>query len=128
MTTTTTATVRNNTITIAQTISVDELFDSVIGSDFYGCTDFIVPRSLSVDETTKKIACKYLDVDNLDTNGYYIERKKTITIKQLANAYAHLVQNNQTHCGNYAIADLENSDGCFGYLVLQQAIYGQLHF
>ena len=128
MTTTTTTKVNNNTITISQTISVDELFDSVIGSDFYGCTDFVVPRSLSVDETTKKIALKYLDVDKYDSNGHYIERKKTITIKQLANAYATLVQNNQTHCGNYAIADLENSDGCFGYLVLQQAIYGQLHF
>jgi hypothetical protein len=128
MTTTTTATVRNNTITISQTVTTDELFDSVIGSDFYGCTDFIVPRSLEVDETNKKISFKYLDVDNLDSNGYYIERKKTITINKLATAYSQLVQNNQTHCGNYAIADLENSDGCFGYLVLQQAIYGKLNF
>jgi hypothetical protein len=123
-----TTTVRNNTITISQTISVDELFESIIGSDFYGCTDYIVPRTLSVDESLKKIRFKYLDTSAEDENGYYVQRNKTLSIKQLAIAFGELVANNQTHCGNHSIADIENSDSCLAHLVLQQAIYGELQF
>jgi hypothetical protein len=116
------------TITLNKVINTTDLFNAVIGSDFYGCTDYVVPRSLDYNEEKQIITCKYFDVANaLTKDGYYKERNKTITIKQLANAYQTLLQNNQTHCGGHSL-NVDDYDGCFGYLVLQQAIYGELHF
>ena len=120
-------TINNNTITLTKTINADELFGAVIGSDFYGCTDFIVPRSLDYDETKYTITLKYFDTDNLDENGYWKERTKTLTLKKLANAFNELLNNNQTHCSGHSL-DVNDYDACFAYLVLQQAIYGELKF
>ncbi len=132
MTTTHTTTLNktNNTIAITttKTINVDEMFESLIGSDFHGCTRFVVPRSLEVDESLKKIRLKYLDVSQLDENNYFVERTKTLSLNAIVNAFAELVANEQSHCGNYLLSDLDHSDSCFAFLVLQQAIYGELHF
>jgi hypothetical protein len=120
-------TMPTTTITISKVINTDTLFEAVIGSDFYGCTDFIVPRSLTVNENKKTITCKYFDVDNLDSNGYYKQMRVVLTIASLVNAYSNLLANNQTHCGGHRL-DVEDYDGCFGYFVLQQAIYGKINF
>jgi hypothetical protein len=115
------------TITITKEINNTEFFDAITGSDFYGCTDFVVPRTLDYNEDTQIITLQYLDVDNLDENGYYKELPCVLNIEQLLNAYATLLKNNQTHCYGHRL-DHEDYDGCFAYLVLQQAIYGQINF
>jgi hypothetical protein len=122
-----TTTITNNTIKITKQINADDFFNAIIGSDFYGCQDYVVPRSLVVNEKNKSLSLKYYDLDNLDSNGYYKTLKKTLSLKKLANAYATLLQNNYTHCSNYAL-DVDDYDGCFGYLVIQQALYNTIEF
>ena len=123
-----TTTIANDTITITTTINATDFFNAVIGSDFYGCTDFVAPRSLSVNENKKTITLSYFDVNNgVDENGDYNTIKETLSLKKLAIAYNNLVSNKQTHCGGHTL-DVDDYDGCFGYLVLQQACYGELMF
>ena len=125
----TTIAINNNAITLTtkKEISATDFFGAIVGSDFYGCTDYVVPRSLDVDENKLTISLKYYDVNNYDENGYWKTRTKTLTLKKLVTAFAELQNSNQTHCSGHSL-DVDDYDGCFGYLVLQQAIYGELHF
>jgi hypothetical protein len=123
-----TTTIANNTITITTTINATDFFNAITGSDFYGCNDFVAPQSLSVDEENKTITLSYYDVNNgVDENGYYNTITETLTLEKLAIAYNTLVSNNQTHCGGHSLT-VEDSDSCFGYMVLQQSCYGELMF
>ena len=129
--TTTTTTLNNNTITITttKTINANDFWESIIGSDFYGCTDFVAPNSLTTNDKKMSITLKYFDVNNgVDENGYYKTIREVIKLEQLVTAYSTLLANNQTHCGGYRLDDVENHDSCFAYLVLQQACYGEVMF
>lgn len=122
------ATINNNTITISHTLNANEFFDAITGSDFYGCTDFVATRSLSVNNKNKTITLSYFDVNNgLDDEGYYKTIKETLTLEKLAIAYNTLLNDNQTHCGGHSL-NYHDYDGCFAYLVLQQACYGEVMF
>jgi hypothetical protein len=126
----TTTTINNNTIAITTTLNATDFFNAITGSDFYGCTEFVAPRSLSVNEKKKTITFRYYDLTSgSDEYGDYNKTIRTVvTLEQLANAFSQLVQNNQTHCGGYPLSNLENADACLCFMVLQQAIYGELMF
>jgi hypothetical protein len=120
----------NNTITITttHTLNTDEFWEAITGSDFYGCSDFVAPSSLTTNETKKSITLKYFDVNNgVDENGYYKTIREIITLEKLVIAYNTLLTDNQTHCGGHAL-DVDDYDSCFAYLVLQQACYGEIMF
>lgn len=125
-----TTALNNNTITITttHTLVADEFFDAIIGSDFYGCTDFVEPNSLTINEKDMSITLSYYDVNNgVNDEGYYNTITETITLEKLVIAYNNLLNDNQTHCGGHSL-NYHDYDGCFGYLVLQQACYGTLMF
>ena len=125
----TTIAINNNAITITtkKEISATDFFDAITGSDFAGCNDYVVPRSLDYDENKLTISLKYYDVNNCDENGYWKTRTKKLTLKKLVTAFAELQNDNQTHCSGHSL-DVNDYDGCFAYLVLQQAIYGKVEF
>ena len=125
----TTTTLDNNTITITttHTLNANEFWEAIIGSDFYGCSDFVAPSSLTTNEKKMSITLKYFDVNNHDENGYYKTIREIITLEKLVIAYNTLLTDNQTHCGGHAL-DVDDYDGCFAYLVLQQACYGEIMF
>ena len=115
-------------ITTTHTINTDEFWEAITGSDFYGCSDFVAHSSLTTNETKKSITLKYFDVNNgVDENGYYKTIKETLTIEKLVIAYNTLLDDNQTHCGGHSL-NYHDYDGCFAYLVLQQACYGEVMF
>lgn len=126
---TTTTTINDNTITITttRTLNVDEFWEAITGSDFYGCSDFVAPSSLTTNETKKSITLKYFDVNNFDKDGYYKTIREVITLEKLVTAYNTLLNDEQTHCGGHSL-NYHDYDGCFGYLVLQQACYGEIMF
>ena len=57
----------------------------------------------------------------------YEEKWHTITLDQLAKGYQLALSAGQTHCGNYPL-DLEDPDACFGDLVCQYAIFGEITY
>lgn len=126
---TTTTTLDNNTITLTttRTLDVNEFWEAITGSDFYGCSDFVAPSSLTTNEKKMSITLKYFDVNNFDKDGYYKTIRKIIKLDELVIAYSTLLNDNQTHCGGHALT-VDEYDGCFGYLVLQQACYGEIMF
>ena len=120
----TTTTLDNNTITITttHTLNANEFWEAIIGSDFYGCSDFVAPSSLTTNEKKMSITLKYFDVNN-----DYKPVRKIITLEELVIAYNTLLNDEQTHCGGHSL-NYHDYDGCFGYLVLQQACYGEIMF
>jgi hypothetical protein len=48
-----------------------------------------------------------------------------VSLKQLANGYARALNNGVKHCGGYAL-DTEDPDSCFGDIVLQHAVFGEM--
>lgn len=127
---TTTTTINDNTITITttHTLVANEFFEAITGSDFYGCSDFVAPRSLTTNEKDMSITLEYFDVNNgVDDEGYYRTIKETLTLEKLVIAYNTLLNDEQTHCGGHSL-NYHDYDGCFGYLVLQQACYGEIMF
>jgi hypothetical protein len=129
MTMATITTLDNNTITITttHTLNANEFWEAITGSDFYGCDDFVVPSSLTTNEKKMSITLKYFDVNNFDENGHYRTIREVITLEKLVIAYNTLLNDNQTHCGGHSL-NYHDYDGCFGYLVLQQACYGEIVF
>jgi hypothetical protein len=129
MTMATVTQVNHNTllVTTTRTINTDDFFDAILGSDFYGCSDFVAPSSLTTNNKKKSITLKYFDVNNHDENGYYKTIREVITLEKLVIAYNTLLTDNQTHCGGHAL-DVDDYDSCFAYLVLQQACYGEIMF
>ena len=120
----TTTTLDNNTITITttHTLNANEFWEAITGSDFYGCSDFVAPSSLTTNEKKMSITLKYFDVNN-----DYKPVRKIITLEELVIAYNTLLNDNQTHCGGHSL-NYHDYDSCFGYLVLQQACYGEIMF
>lgn len=53
-------------------------------------------------------------------------RSVALTVDQILQAFATLVENGFTHCNGYPLQDLDNSDACTSDLVLQQATYGEV--
>lgn len=48
-----------------------------------------------------------------------------VSLIQLANGYAKALSSGQTHCGDYPL-DINDPDGCFGDIVLQHAVFGEM--
>jgi len=53
------------------------------------------------------------------------EASDPITIEHLAKTYVRAIQRQDRHCGSYKY-DYNDPDACFGELLLQQAVYGNL--
>lgn len=53
-------------------------------------------------------------------------RNVALTFGQIAEGFRRAVRLGVTHCGNYRIDDLDNSDACSADLILQLAVYGEI--
>lgn len=53
-------------------------------------------------------------------------RNVVLTFEQIAEGFTRAVRLGLTHCGNYRIDDLDNSDACSSDLILQMAVYGEI--
>lgn len=50
----------------------------------------------------------------------------TVTLEDLAEAFRHADAHNLTHCGSYAITDIEQADACVGDVLIQLAIWKEI--
>ena len=114
----------HDNIEITTIISYDKLdvWNSLTGSGFAGSlNNWITDIDLDNWDIPCDLDITYLDIaDNI--------QKKTISVMDIYMAFGHLVEHKFTHCGGYAISDLDNSDSCFADLLLQVCVFGEVVF
>ena len=110
-------------------VDIDELWEAVWSSEGSGIT-YWASKIRTVDG--KSINLWKVDEDYKpnpqDFTIYDCEEEKwhTVTIADLVRAYGIAVKNQDTHCGDYLVADLEDCDECVGDTLLQYAVFGEL--
>jgi len=114
-------------ITLTTEVSLPELWEAIWGCDGAGMTYW----SSKVRKPDGKGISLWTKPD-YEPNPQdfmlwddYEEKWHTITLEQLANGYLLALTKGQKHCGGYSL-DLEDPDACFGDLVCQYAIFGEV--
>ena len=111
-----------NKVVIITTTEYDKLdiWTSLTGSGFTGSLNsWITDIDFDTWYDPCPLTITYLDIsDNI--------QKKVVTFHDVCLAFTELVNQNITHCGGYAINDIENADSCFADLVLQQVVFGEI--
>jgi hypothetical protein len=116
-------------ISVSVEVSLDDLWEGIWGSDGAGIT-YWATKIRKPDGS--KISLWHLpdyEPNPQDFMLYDEEEDKwhTITLAQLAKGYQLALNSGQKHCGTYSL-DIEDPDACFGDLVIQYAIFGELTY
>ena len=121
-----TATITNDTISITTEYTKQDIWNALTCSDFAGLTYWV---HLISDKNGYGIGDEITDIYITHTEPTTGDlTKAVITTDKIFNAFAQLVIDKETHCGNYSLADLDDSDSCFADYVLQYALFGKLIF
>ena len=117
----------NNTISVSVNVNVSDIFKAVTDSNFASGFAKKIDYELSNEaiwdnDLVCDIKVIYYCLD--DENKTH---KKTITPKQLCEAYINAVLQGQTHCFGHSL-NANDYDSCFGDFVLQQAVYGEVAY
>jgi len=118
------------TVTKTVTFTVGELWEAVFGSDGAG----MVHWSNEIRNENGLDIDLWIDLDNGEsvTNPqnfrvYEDEEEKwhDVSLEQLRIGFEKAMIENATHCGGHTL-DLEDNDACFGDIVIQYAVFGEL--
>lgn len=116
------ATITNNKVMVTTSFDLDELWLAITGSCFANTNYWIRDVELDTWDSPCDLVITHSTENEMATTT------TTITIQQLADSFAQLLQKNTTHCGGYPISDFDTSDSCIADFVLQQAIFGDVIF
>jgi hypothetical protein len=119
----------NDKITLTIEISMNDLWDAVWGSDGAGMTYWSSQvRKPDGSDIDLWVMPDY-EPNPQDFKVYDDEEEKwhLVTLEQLAKGYQLALTSGQKHCGGYPL-DLEDHDACFGDMVIQYAIFGELTY
>ena len=97
-----------------------EIWEALTGSDFATCQAYLTFAIGDNRDKPSDLNLGYLGADG--------ETETTLTFDEIKEAYNNAIYDGMTHCGGYLLADLENSDACFAYIVLQYALYGEVTY
>lgn len=100
-----------------------EIWDALVCSEFAGCDSFLRGVMGNQLDTPNDIEFTYIDQEDEET-----ELEKLVTFADIQTAFAKVVNNKETHCSGTPVENLENSDACFAYVVLQYVLYGEVVF
>lgn len=119
----------SNTLTVSKTFTVDQLWEAVWGCDgagmYYWCRKLRKPNYQGIDLWLKKdgkIVPNPQPVRVYDSIG---EKSHVVEVEDMRRGYELAIKAGQTHCGGYPL-DTEDYDGCFGDMIIQYAIFGEL--
>lgn len=117
-------------IEIREQVSEELLWESVWGSDGAGLTYWANKvRTANGDDIDfwKKDAKGHFvaNVQPFKIHNYLEGKWYHLNINDLARGYKKAREAHQTHCGHFSI-NIEDADACFGDMVIQYAIYGEL--
>jgi len=99
-----------------------EIWEALGNSDFGYCNDFIYKINGYDSDNPSSFTIIHADTNGID------KVTTTVTTEKIAEAFKSAVINKETHCGSYSISDLDDSDSCFAYTILQYALYGKVVF
>jgi len=99
-----------------------DIWEALTGSEFATCQDFLTFVLGSNANEPSDLNVGYLSQPN------DVEVETTLTFDDIKLALTKAIADNMTHCGGYEIANLDDSDACFAYIVLQYALYGTVVF
>lgn len=116
------ATITNNKVIVTTSFDLDELWLAITGSGFANTNYWISDVELDTWQSPCDLVITH------STENEMANTTTTLTIQQLADSFAQLINKNSTHCGGYSLSDFENADACFADFVLQQAIFGDVIF
>lgn len=119
------------TFTVTKEVKYSTLWDALWGSDGSGMSYWC--------DMIRQADGGDIDLWLANPDGYPIpnvqdfkvhdaeeDKWHTVTLEDLARAYRHAEQHNLTHCGSYAITDLEQADSCTGDTLIQLAIFNEV--
>jgi hypothetical protein len=118
---------------VTTSIDMSDLWEAVWGSDgsgvTYWCTKIRKPDGGDIDLWVNNEAGELVGNPQDFMLQSYDESHDdyewhTITLRQLADAYGKALNNGETHCG--VSLSFDDSDACFGDIVLQYACFGEM--
>jgi hypothetical protein len=118
------------TITKTVTFTVGELWEAVFGSDGAG----MVHWSTEIRNENGEDIDLWIDdasgesVTNPQNFRVYEDEEEkwhNVSLEQLRIGFEKAMIENATHCGGHTL-DLEDNDACFGDIVVQYAVFGEL--
>ena len=116
-------------MTITKTFTVGELWGAVFGSDGAGMV-YWSPKIRKINGHGIDL-WKMVDGElqpspqNFKVWDSIEEKWHPVTLENLRSGYEKALTAVQSHCGGYPL-DIEDSDACFGDIVIQYAIFGKL--
>ena len=114
------------TVTISKSTTVGDLWEAVFGSDGAGMT-YWAPKIRKPNGQGIKLWTKDWEPNPQDFKVWDAEENKwhLVTVEGLRIGYEKALAKGQTHCFGHAL-DIEDADACFGDMVIQYAIFGEL--
>jgi hypothetical protein len=119
----------NDTMTITKTFTVGQLWEAVFGCDGAGMVywsnkirkqnghdiDLWIQENGELQPNPQ--AFKVWDLEE--------EKWHKVSVEDLRIGFEKAIAKGQTHCGSYPL-DVEDYDACFGDMIIQYAIFGEL--
>lgn len=114
------------TIQITISVNTHDLWSAVWTSDGSGSA-YWCSKIRTIDGKGIDLWTDDLDPNPQDFTIYDHEQDEwhDISLVQLANGYAKALSTGCNHCGDYPL-DLNDPDACFGDIVLQHAVFGEM--
>jgi hypothetical protein len=121
----------SSTLTVGKSFTVGELWEAVWGCDgvgmYYWCRKLRKPNYQGIDlwkYVEGKITPNPQPVRVYDSIG---EKSYVVEVDDLRRGYELAIKAGQTHCSGYPL-DTEDYDACFGDMIVQYAIFGELTY
>lgn len=116
----------NETMTATKTFTVGQLWEAVFGSDGAGMT-YWAPKIRRTSGQGISLWTKNWEPNPQDFKVWDIEEGKWhfVTLEDLRTGYEKAMSAGQTHCFGHPL-NMEDPDACFGDMVIQYAIFGEL--
>lgn len=115
------------TIPVVIDVNINDLWSAIWGSDGAG-SNYWCSKIRTIDGKGIDLWIgEDLDPNPQDFTIYDHEQEiwYDVSLVQLANGYARALNNGSRHCGTYSLS-LEDPDSCFGDIVLQHAVFGEM--
>lgn len=119
-------------ITYQEEITIDQLWEAVWGCDGAGLT-YWANKVRTIDGKDIDFWVKNSDGEfvanpqDFKIHNYYDKRWHNVTLNDLVEGYRLAKSHDQKHCFTFDL-DIEDPDACFGDMIIQYAIFGELRF
>lgn len=116
-------------VSVTKEFTVEELWEAVFGCDgagmVYWSPKIRKQNGHGIDLWKKENGELKANPQNFKVWDIYEEKWHFVTVEDLRLGFEKALAKGQTHCGSYPL-DIEDADACFGDMIIQYAIFGEL--